>query len=121
MGCLHAWAVALLAAAATGPFIIMALVLALWCAGFTALGVVGGSVAAVTQSGIGLVPAGSWFAFGQSVAAQGVHAFHPAVYLACSGVATALVVYTMFEEGCHFSACECHAHTRAGAGATARA
>ena len=109
-GCLHAWAVALITATLTGPLIILAFVLALWCAGFTAAGVVGGSLAAVTQSGLPLVPAGSLFACLQSVGALGLHAFSPVVYAFCSTVCVALAMYAMWQEGCHISACPCHAH-----------
>ena len=41
MECWHAWGSTLLFAFASGPLIILAFVFALWCAGFTALGVVG--------------------------------------------------------------------------------
>ena len=111
MECWHAWGSALLFALASGPLIILAFVFALWCAGFTALGVVGGSLAAVTQSRLPLVPAGSLFACLQSVGAQGVYAFPPAVYVACSGVCVVLAIYAMYQEGCHFSNCICHAHS----------
>ena len=110
MECWHAWVSALFLALSTGPLIISAIVLALWCAGFTTLGVTGLSLAAVTQSSYPLVPAGSWFACLQHVGALGFSAFHPAVYMACSGVATVLAIYTMYQEGCHFSTCRCHAH-----------
>ena len=43
-----------------------------WAMGFTNAGVVTGSLAASTQSAIGLVSAGSWFAGMQSVAATTV-------------------------------------------------
>ena len=111
MECWHAWLSAFLGALLTGPFLILALVFALWCAGFTALGVAGGSLAAVTQSSFPLVPASSWFACLQSVGALGVYAFHPIVYAACSGVCIILAMYTMYFEGCHFSSCSCHSHS----------
>jgi hypothetical protein len=61
--------------------------------GFGQAGVVAGSTAAGIQSGIGLVQAGSWFAYGQSLGALGGGIFGAAFWpvtigvgLTCGGV-----------------------------------
>ena len=104
MNCIETWIVALLVGFASGPLYIIAL-----CAGFTVVGVVGGSFAAITQSGIGLVPAGSMFACLQGIGASGFFAFNPYVYLICSVVNMILTGLIMYYQGCNLtSVCPCY-------------
>mmetsp|Transcript_19342 Transcript_19342/g.28629 ORF Transcript_19342/g.28629 Transcript_19342/m.28629 type:complete len:110 (-) Transcript_19342:279-608(-) len=109
MNCLSSWFLTISAAIALGPVWILLIIFALWCAGFTVIGVAGGSFAAVTQSKVGLVPAGSCFACLQSLGAGGVYAFQPVMYVASSFVCLVLGVLIMHYWGCHLcSECVCH-------------
>ncbi|CAG0923291.1 unnamed protein product [Notodromas monacha] len=62
------------AAVGTGVVAVVGLPVVLSALGFKGAGVAAGSVAAATQSGIGNVVAGSWFAACQSVGAAGLGA-----------------------------------------------
>lgn len=106
--CIYSWLIAIAVSIVSGPICIILLVMALWCVGFTALGVAGGSIAAATQSGIGLVPAGSCFSLLQGIGAGGVAAFHPVIFVACSAFNLLMAVIILYYAGCWLSDCPCH-------------
>lgn len=103
------WVLSILVGAGMGLFLIPAFFGVLALVGFTAGGVVAGSLAACCQARIGEVAAGSCFSVAQSMAANGVVASCslPAL-LATSlmgAVAAVVGMYTMkcnfFQECCH--------------------
>jgi hypothetical protein len=106
--CVLSWFLAILVAIVSGPIYVIVAIFGLGLAGFTALGVVGGSLAAATQSGIGLVAAGSWFACFTSIGALGVMGVHPAVFVLCSLINVVCVALIMNYKGCELSTCPCH-------------
>lgn len=108
MECVYSWLIAVTVSLFSGPFFIILGLLALWCIGFTAIGVAGASIAATCQSGIGLVAAGSWFSALQAIGAGGVTAVQPCVYIGCSAINLVVAIVIMYYEGCHISECPCH-------------
>lgn len=107
-GCVEAWLIGMSLSLVLGPVWILLFFFALWLVGFTIVGVAGGSIAAVTQSGMGLVPAGSMFACLQSTAASGVFALHPLVYLFSSLQTTMIFILIMVYSGSHIASdCSC--------------
>ncbi len=107
MQCVFSWLIAIAVAICSGPLCIFAGLMALWCVGFTALGVAGASMAATCQSEIGLVAAGSWFSVLQGIGAGGMAAINPMVFVACSCVNLVVAVVIVYYQGCHISECPC--------------
>jgi hypothetical protein len=100
--------VAITVSLAFGPVWVLLFFFALWLAGFTFLGIAGGSYAAITQSAMGLVPAASWFSTIQGIAMLGPLAVNPLVYLAFSLVSMVATILLFYYKGCALSSCPCH-------------
>jgi hypothetical protein len=105
--CVGSWAIAIVVSLAAGPLWIFLFFFGLWLAGFTAVGITAGSVAAVTQSGMPLVAAGSYFASLQSLVALGPLAVNPIGYIISSLISMTLTIVLFYYEGCHLSDCPC--------------
>lgn len=107
--CVVSWIAALLVGFAVGPLSVIAFFGALWCAGFTTAGIVAGSMAAVTQSEMPLVAAGSLFSSLQSIGALGVLGASPYAYLFCSMCNMVFCGLILYYQGCNLnSGCACH-------------